>query len=83
VAKRRLLDVDLGAGLFELGLGGVGLVLGDALLDGLGRAVRSTEGNIAIAGDVAPRAGRPDLMKRSPTYAHVSVWMSERRGDCR
>ena len=43
MAKRRLLDVDLGAGLFELGLGGVGLVLGYALLDGLGRAVRSAD----------------------------------------
>ena len=29
-----LLDLDLGAGFFQLGLDGVGLVLGDVLLDG-------------------------------------------------
>src|SRR5436305_9946115 len=38
-AEAVLLDLDRGAGLFELGLDRVGLVLGDALLDRLRRRV--------------------------------------------
>src|SRR6476469_1940156 len=39
VPKIGLLDLDLGARLFQLGLGGVGLLFGDALLDRLRRSL--------------------------------------------
>src|SRR5262249_51912067 len=58
-----LLDGDLGAGLFELGLGGVGLVLRDVLLHVGRRAVDDVLGLLqAQAGELADGLDDVDLV---------------------
>jgi hypothetical protein len=53
--RQRLLEGNLGAGLFELLLEGGGLILGDALLDGLRRGLDEILGLLeAESGDLTP-----------------------------
>src|SRR5512147_2124618 len=60
---RHLLDVDLGAGFFELLLDLGGLVLRDAFLDRLGRALDEILGFLeADAGHFADHLDRVDLV---------------------
>src|SRR5689334_1644109 len=62
--RRVLLEVDGGAGLLELRLDGVGLLLGDALLDRSGRAVDEVLGLLeAEAGDRAHDLDHLDLLR--------------------
>src|ERR687896_121784 len=56
VGSRRLLELDFGAGAFELGLGLLGVLLRDLLEDGLGRRLDQ------VLGLLQPEAGEgPDL----------------------
>ena len=58
----RLLQLDLGAGLFQLSLQSLGVLLGSALLQGLGSALDSSLGlGQALAGDLADNLDDLDL----------------------
>ena len=62
-----LLDFDLGAGFHQLGLDGVGLFLGNLLLDGLGGAVDELLGFLqAQTGDLAEGLDDGDLVGADP-----------------
>ena len=62
--RGRLLDLDLGALLLEGGLDLLGLVLGDAFLDGLGRRVDEVLGLLeAEAGELADDLDDRDLVR--------------------
>ena len=58
----RLLQLDLGASLFQLSLQSLGVLLGSTLLQGLGSALDSSLGlGQALAGDLADNLNDLDL----------------------
>src|SRR6185295_2062815 len=70
----RLLDLDRGAGLFELLLDRLGLVLGDSLLDGGGRRLDEVLGLLeAEARHLAHRLDDVDLLLAGRLQDHVEL----------
>src|SRR5699024_3686033 len=78
--ERILLQLDLAAGLFDLLLQLLGLVLGHALLQGLGSALDSGLGlSQALAGDLADDLDDLDLgsgVKASQDHVEVGLLLS-------